>query len=165
MEDWQEETLRYFWRKMKIDDCLISEYYEQYGELKRDYAFPNGLFIKCKFERGGFPFAIVKFKTQKSGIELFDRLLRDHNSSREEHGWNIEYTINVSSQGSLMNVLWKLFEIDYAQYIPVLPQDSRMNCPQCKALIAYDDTTDALWLKCRNCGNEIFIGGQKYDFA
>ncbi|MFW9849983.1 MAG: hypothetical protein ACFFF4_12670 [Candidatus Thorarchaeota archaeon] len=163
MEDWQEETLRYFWRKMKIDNCLISEYYEQYGHLQRDYAFPNGLFIKCKLESGGFPYATMTLKVGKTARGLFEKILNDYKHSSNDHGWHLQYKIEVSSQGALTRLLWKLYELDYTQYVPAIPQDTKVNCPECRALLAFDSSSDAIWIKCRNCGHEIFLGGQRYE--
>jgi len=169
MEDWQEETLRFFWKKMKIERCIIREYYGYDRTLLESatkyqtYAYPNGIFIHCKYWRSGKSYATVTFQIHKHAIEIIDRIIRNQNSSRKDFGQNLEFTIHVTSLGVLMDLLWDLYEIDYAQYVPVFPQESTLKCPECNALISYDTTTEALWIKCRNCGLEIFMGGKKYD--
>ncbi len=170
MEDWQEDTLRYFWRKMKIENCITSEYYDYTTSLStttryQSYAFPNGLFLTCKYHRRGGPYVSVTFRAHKNAVEIIQPVLLNYNSTQDDHGESFEYTIQVRTQGVLISLLWALYELNYAQYLPPTSQDIRMDCPECHALISYDPTSQAIWLKCRNCGHEIFLGGQNYDPA
>jgi len=165
MEDWQAETLVYLWKKMKIEKCIAKEYYDPYdGHINRSYEFPNGLFIECIFEKEGISYATMKFKADKQTTDLILSALENRDVSSKELDQISEFILDVFSQGEMMEILWNLFHLDFAQYAPAGElREYKLECPHCKVLISFESARDNIWLKCRNCANEIFIGGSRYS--
>lgn len=164
MEDWENEALQYFWKKMKIDSCLMKEYYDPSdGHLHRSYEFPNGLIIECILEKEGISYLTMKFKVAKKTVDIIMHAIENRNVSSNELGQVLEFIIEVFSQGELMEILWDLYQLDPTPRFPRILREYQLECPYCKTLISFESAESRVWLKCRNCTNEIFIDGSGYS--
>ncbi len=159
MEDWQVETLRYIWKKKKLDECITEDHWR--GEISystRVYQFPNRIRVECKGSLQKRHYAEMKvFADISDEIAVFSRL-NQKNTKTKKKGDFVEFKTLVISKKELMNYLWELYILDHPDpYGSDIPRDDLILCPRCKAVYSYDLQLEQMSVTCQNCSNVIAL--------